>query len=202
MRPGLLLPRGSREPRVCNGLTPPGLTRTTPSEILSHFIRTGRLVLTASADDEASESAPHGRGLFTAAAGSAAASRRSAPRRSVTLHPLPLMASTRGVGRMVRPHRDIVAHGPHPKPVHRCRMQEHGGRATTHSQQLFRCWIQADTTSGYGVQIIRSCMPLFMVTVFGAGPVTSKWILPVDCAPCGIDAPLMLIGLATSHSTR
>lgn len=48
------------------GLTPRGLTHTTPSEILSRFIGTGRLVLTASADDEeASESARHGHGLFT-----------------------------------------------------------------------------------------------------------------------------------------
>jgi helicase len=48
------------------GLTSRGLTRTTPSNILSRFIGTGRLVLTASADDEeASESAQHGHGLFT-----------------------------------------------------------------------------------------------------------------------------------------
>lgn len=54
----------------------------------------------------------------------------------------------------------------------------------------------------HGVQISRSSMPLFMVTVVGAGPVTSKWIFPVAVAPCGMVAPLMLTGLATIHSTR
>ena len=54
----------------------------------------------------------------------------------------------------------------------------------------------------YGVHIMRSSMPLFMVTVVGGGPVTSKWILPVDCAPWGMVAALMLVGLATCHSTR
>jgi replicative superfamily II helicase len=48
------------------GLASRGLTRTTPSDILSRFFGTGRLVLTASADDEeALESALHGHGLFT-----------------------------------------------------------------------------------------------------------------------------------------
>lgn len=48
------------------GLTSRGLTSTTPTDILSRFTGTGRLVLTASADDEeASESALHGHGLFT-----------------------------------------------------------------------------------------------------------------------------------------
>lgn len=43
-----------------------GLTRSTASDILSRFVGTGRLVLTASADDEeAFESAVHGHGLFT-----------------------------------------------------------------------------------------------------------------------------------------
>jgi replicative superfamily II helicase len=47
-------------------ITSRGLTRKTPSDILSRFIGTGRLVLTASADDEeALESAQHGHGLFT-----------------------------------------------------------------------------------------------------------------------------------------
>lgn len=45
-------------------------------------------------------------------------------------------------------------------------------------------------------------MPLFIVTVVGDGPVTSKWILPVDCAPSGMVAPLMLVGLEMNHSTR
>ncbi|MDX1870683.1 DEAD/DEAH box helicase [Mycolicibacterium sp. 120266] len=48
------------------GLTSRGMTRTTPTNILSRFIGTGRLVLTASADDEeALESALHRHGLFT-----------------------------------------------------------------------------------------------------------------------------------------
>ncbi|RWA23336.1 hypothetical protein MBRU_00525 [Mycolicibacterium brumae DSM 44177] len=48
------------------GLTSRGVTRTTATDILSRFIGTGRLVLTASADDEeALESALHGHGLFT-----------------------------------------------------------------------------------------------------------------------------------------
>lgn len=48
------------------GLTSRGITRTTPTDILSRFIGTGRLVLTASADDEeALESALHRHGLFT-----------------------------------------------------------------------------------------------------------------------------------------
>ena len=54
----------------------------------------------------------------------------------------------------------------------------------------------------YGVQIMRSSMPLFIVMVVGDGPVTSKWILPVDCAPSRMVAPLILVGLATCHSTR
>ncbi len=55
---------------------------------------------------------------------------------------------------------------------------------------------------GYGPQIMRSSIPLFIVTVVGEGPVTSKWIFPVDCAPSGIVAPLMLDGEATNHRTR
>lgn len=48
------------------GLTQRALTRMTPSQILSRFTGSGRLVLTASADDEeASESSRHGHGLFT-----------------------------------------------------------------------------------------------------------------------------------------
>ncbi|MGU3500870.1 DEAD/DEAH box helicase [Mycobacterium sp. C31M] len=48
------------------GLTSRGITRKTPTDILSRFIGTGRLVLTASADDEeALESALHRHGLFT-----------------------------------------------------------------------------------------------------------------------------------------
>ncbi len=33
-------------------------------------------------------------------------------------------------------------------------------------------------------------MPLFVVTVVAGGPVTSKWILPVDCVPWGMVAPV------------
>ncbi len=62
--------------------------------------------------------------------------------------------------------------------------------------------LESDCGVVYGVQIMRSSMPLFMVTVVGNGPVTSKWILPVDWAPSGMVAPLMLAGLATCHSTR
>jgi helicase len=48
------------------GITERGLTATPPSEILNKFTGKGRLVLTASADDEpALESARHGHGLFT-----------------------------------------------------------------------------------------------------------------------------------------
>jgi helicase len=48
------------------GVKERGLTRKSASEILSRFVGTGRLVLTASADDEeALESVLHGHGLFT-----------------------------------------------------------------------------------------------------------------------------------------
>lgn len=48
------------------GIRERGLARKSPTEILSRFTGTGRVVLTASADDEpALESARHGHGLFT-----------------------------------------------------------------------------------------------------------------------------------------
>lgn len=54
----------------------------------------------------------------------------------------------------------------------------------------------------YGPQTIRSSIPLFIVTVVGVGPVTSKWIFPFASAPCGMVPPVTLSGLATNQSTR